>query len=46
MDLKVKGKETEVFDFLAALESTRKKARLRVDEGEEVGEGDLHGGEH
>jgi len=38
MGLAVEGKETELFDFLAALEATKKKAAMRVGEGEEVGE--------
>jgi len=37
MSLEVEGKETDLFDFLYALETTRKKTALRVEE-EEVGD--------
>jgi len=38
MGLGVQGKEAEVFDFLASIEATMKKAVSRVDEEEEVAE--------
>jgi len=38
MGLAVEGNETKLFDFLAALEATRKKATVTVDEEVEVGE--------
>ena len=37
MSLEVEGKETDLFDFVYALETTRKKTALRVEE-EEVGD--------
>jgi len=37
MGLEVEGKESDLFEFLFALETTRKKSALRVEE-EEVGD--------
>ena len=38
MGLEVEGKESDLFDFLVALETTRKKPALRVEEVEEAGD--------
>jgi len=38
MGLEVEGKESDLFEFLFALETTRKKRTLRVEEEEEVGD--------
>jgi len=47
MSLEVKGKETDLFEFLYALETSRKKPALRVGEEEGGDEGETirsHGG--
>jgi len=38
MRLEVEGKESNLFKFLSALETARKKSALRVEEEEEVGD--------
>jgi len=38
MVLEVEGKESDLFEFLSAVETTRKKPVLRIEEEEEVGD--------